>query len=303
MDFSLTDEQQELKAQARDVLAREGPSWERLAELGWLGVSVAEEHGGVGLTFVEEALLHEELGYALFDGPFLATALALPGLSAEEQERAAAGERRWSVEVRGLVPEWGRVDAVLTADGPAEPEGKALESIDPTRPLGRLARPGGGALSPRGLAALAAEAVGVAERVLELAVEHARTREQFGRPVGVYQAVSHPLADTYAETEFSRSLAYRAAWCVAEDDPQAALAAAAAKAYATEAAVAACERAIQVHGGIGFTWEHPLHRYYKRALWLEGFGARPHELRAQIAAELLGGAPERTATEEAAWTA
>jgi alkylation response protein AidB-like acyl-CoA dehydrogenase len=303
MDFSLTDEQQELKAQTRDVLAREAPSWERLAELGWLGVSVAEEHGGVGLTFVEEALLHEELGYALFDGPFLATTLALPGLSAEEQERAAAGERRWSVEVRGLVPDWGRVDAVLTADGPGGPEGEALESIDPTRPLGRLARPGGGALSPRGLAALAAEAVGVAERVLELAVEHARTREQFGRPIGVYQAVSHPLADTYAETEFSRSLAYRAAWCVAEDDPQAALAAAAAKTYATETAVAACERAIQVHGGIGFTWEHELHRYYKRALWLEAFGARPHELRAQIAAELLSGAPERTATEEAAWTA
>jgi alkylation response protein AidB-like acyl-CoA dehydrogenase len=115
--------------------------------------------------------------------------------------------------------------------------------------------------------------------------------------------VSHPLADTYAETEFSRSLAYRAAWCVAEDDAEAARAAAAAKAYATETAVAACERAIQVHGGIGFTWEHPLHRYYKRALWLEAFGARPHELRAQIASELLSGAPDRTATEEAAWTA
>jgi alkylation response protein AidB-like acyl-CoA dehydrogenase len=151
-------------------------------------------------------------------------------------------------------------------------------------------------LGPRGLAALAAEAVGVASWALEAAVEYVRTREQFGKPIGTYQAVSHPLANTYAETELARSLAYWAAWCVAEDDPQAQTAAAAAKAYASEAAVAACERAIQAHGGIGFTWEHVLHRYYKRALWIESFGARPHELRAEIAETLVG-------AEEAAWTA
>jgi alkylation response protein AidB-like acyl-CoA dehydrogenase len=329
VDFSLTDEQQELQAQAGEVLAGEPPPWQQLAELGWLGVSVSEEHGGAGLSFLEEALLHEQLGYALFDGPLLATLLAIPGLEPGEQARAVAGERRWSIEVRGLVPEWGRVDAVLTEGGPADPIGEALESIDPTRPVGRLgsrggtsqfpqtpstgplrgqapSAPGGGELSPRAAAALACEAVGVARRALELAVEHASTREQFGRPIGVYQAVSHPLADTYAESELARSLAYWAAWCVAEDEPQAPLAALAAKAYATEAAVAACERAIQIHGGIGFTWEHVLHRYYKRALWLEAFGGRPHEQREALAAALLdeGAAPGRsTATEEAAWTA
>jgi hypothetical protein len=137
------------------------------------------------------------------------------------------------------------------------------------------------------LAALALEAVGIAAKALELGVEYAKTREQFGRPIGVYQAVSHKLADTYVETELARSLAYWAAWCVAEDDEQARLAASAAKAFATEAAVAACERSIQVHGGVGFTWEHPLHRFYKRALWLEGFGPRPSELRAEIADTLL----------------
>jgi alkylation response protein AidB-like acyl-CoA dehydrogenase len=307
VDFSLDAEQQELHAQAREVLAGEPPSWQEVAELGWLGVSVPEEHGGAGLSFVEEALLHEQLGYALFDGPLLSTLLAVPELEPEEQERAAAGERRWSVEVRGLVPEWGRVDSVLTESSPAEPAGEELDSIDPTRPLGRLAKPGGGELSPRGAAALAAEAVGVARKALELAVEHASTREQFGKPIGVYQAVSHPLADTFAESELARSLAYWAAWCVAEGDPQAQLAAAAAKAYATEAAVAACERAIQIHGGIGFTWEHVLHRYYKRALWLEAFGGRPHEQREAVAAALLdehaAGDATRTATEEAAWTA
>src|SRR5262249_12690032 len=82
------------------------------------------------------------------------------------------------------------------------------------------------------LAALALEAVGIAAKVLELAVEHAKAREQFGRSIGVYQAVSHPLADTYVETELARSIAYWAAWCVSEDDAQAPIAVAAAKIYA-----------------------------------------------------------------------
>ena len=112
---------------------------------------------------------------------------------------------------------------------------------------------------------MAAEAVGIAQRALDLGIEHAKTREQFGKPIGTYQAVSHPLAQTYTDVELARSLAYWAAWCVANEDDRAPLAAAAAKAFATEAAVVACERSIQVHGGTGFTWEHPLHRFYKRA--------------------------------------
>ena len=128
----------------------------------------------------------------------------------------------------------------------------------------------------RAFAALALEAVGIAQRALELAVEYAKAREQFGKPIGIYQAVSHPLADSYVDTELARSLAYWAAWCVAEDGrarrrsrPRAA------KAYAAEVAVTVCERSIQVHGGIGFTWEHPLHRYYKRAQWIQGYGGYP----------------------------
>jgi Acyl-CoA dehydrogenase, C-terminal domain len=137
------------------------------------------------------------------------------------------------------------------------------------------------------LAALALEAVGIGKRALELAVEYAKDREQFGRKIGVYQAVSHQLADTFVETELARSLAYWAAWCVAEDDEQAPVAAAAAKAYAADAAVAACERSIQVHGGIGFTWEHVLHEYYKRALWIQAYGGHARVQRAKIAAWLL----------------
>jgi alkylation response protein AidB-like acyl-CoA dehydrogenase len=137
------------------------------------------------------------------------------------------------------------------------------------------------------LAALSLEAVGIAHKALELGVEHAQTREQFGRKIGVYQAVSHRLADTYVETELARSLAYWAAWCVAEDDELAPVAVAAAKAYAGDAAVAACERSIQVHGGMGFTWENVLHRYYKRALWIQAFGGYARVHRARVAEHLL----------------
>jgi alkylation response protein AidB-like acyl-CoA dehydrogenase len=139
------------------------------------------------------------------------------------------------------------------------------------------------------LVAVSLEAVGIAAKALELGVEHAKTREQFGRPIGVYQAVSHPLADTYVETELARSLAYWAAWCVAEGDEQTAIAAAAAKSFCGDTAVLACERSIQVHGGIGFTWEHVLHRYYKRALWIQAHSGYSRHHRARIADWLLGG--------------
>jgi alkylation response protein AidB-like acyl-CoA dehydrogenase len=142
------------------------------------------------------------------------------------------------------------------------------------------------------LAALSLEAAGIAAKALELAIEHAKTREQFGRPIGVYQAVSHPLADTYVETEMARSLAYWAAWCIAEADEQAPIAVAAAKSFCGDTAVASCERSIQVHGGIGFTWEHVLHRYYKRALWIQSFRGYSRHQRARIAEWLLDGPGE-----------
>jgi alkylation response protein AidB-like acyl-CoA dehydrogenase len=251
MDFALNEIQQELKDQARAWLAEKYPldrdweqqddRWPELEQLGWLDVAEAE------LGFVEEALLLEEMGYALYPGPYLA-------------------------HVTGQTDVFG--------------SGGEIETVDPTRPLKRM--PNGTAETPRLRAGIAAEAVGVAQRALDLGVEHAKTRMQFGKPIGTYQAVSHPLAQTYTDVELARSLAYWAAWCIAEEDEQAAIAAAAAKAFATEAAVAACERSIQAHGGIGFTWEHALHRFYKRALWLEGFGTRPAQLRLEVADALLG---------------
>jgi alkylation response protein AidB-like acyl-CoA dehydrogenase len=137
------------------------------------------------------------------------------------------------------------------------------------------------------LAALSLEAVGISAKALELAVEYAKERQQFGKPIGTYQAVSHKLSDTYVETELARSLAYWAAWCVAEGDDQVGVACAAAKAFCGDAAVAACERSIQVHGGIGFTWEHVLHEYYKRALWIQAQHGYAAKHRARIASHLL----------------
>ena len=260
MDFALNEIQQELKTQARSWLGERYPldrdwdgaqddRWSELRELGWLDVAEA------GLGFVEEALLLEEMGYAMYPGPYLA-------------------------HVNG-----GRIELNGLAYG--GDEGELVQSVDPSRPLRRTSAKESHE-PPRLRAAMAAEAVGIAQRALELGIEHASTRQQFGKPIGVYQAVSHQLANTYADVELARSLAYWAAWCVAEDDEQAAVAAAAAKAFATEAAVAACERSIQVHGGIGFTWEHALHRFYKRALWLEGFGSRPADLRLEVADAVLG---------------
>jgi alkylation response protein AidB-like acyl-CoA dehydrogenase len=140
----------------------------------------------------------------------------------------------------------------------------------------------------RALAALSLEAVGIAQRCLELSIAYVSERKQFDKPIGTYQAVSHQVANIYADLEIARSLAYWAAWCVDTDDTQAEVAVAAAKSAAGQAAVLACERAIQVHGGIGFTWEHVLHLFYKRAQWIDTFEGSGAAQRAEIANSLLG---------------
>jgi alkylation response protein AidB-like acyl-CoA dehydrogenase len=114
-------------------------------------------------------------------------------------------------------------------------------------------------------AALCAEMVGGAAHVLETSVDYAKTRHQFGKPIGIYQAVSHKLADMLLEVESARSVTYYAAWAVEADAPDRALAASIAKAYTSDAYRRAAGDGIQVHGGIGFTWEHDMHLYFKRA--------------------------------------
>ncbi|MGA8016636.1 MAG: acyl-CoA dehydrogenase family protein [Candidatus Dormiibacterota bacterium] len=162
-----------------------------------------------------------------------------------------------------------------------------LRSLDPTRNLARLGfddvevdvtrvlgTPGHGFSTLRraldvAAVAVSAELCGVAQRAMELSVEHAKNRRQFGRPIGSYQAISHRCADMLVQVESARSLTYHAAWALEHDQVAAPLAVSMAKAYAGDAARWVTSTAIQVHGGIGFTWEHDAHLLFKRAKWGE----------------------------------
>jgi alkylation response protein AidB-like acyl-CoA dehydrogenase len=342
MYFDLNDEQQAIRAAARDFLAAryrsgrirelvetehgfEQPDWEEMAELGWPGLALPERWGGQGLGIVELAVLFEEMGYALAPSPLLSTTVAGLALAArgtdEQRERwlrpLAAGEARatlalfdagapaaigdFAMEARqdgdGLVLDGEKVlvmDAaaadlllVATADGRRHivergAEGLAIsaeQSLDPTRRLHSV-RFDGVRVGPeatlsgeqadylpvlwRACVAVAAESTGVAQRTMEMAVSYARERQQFGRPIGAYQAVSHRCAQMLLETENSRSVVYGAAWA-ADADPEALpLAASMAKAYASDTGWRVPHASLQVHGGIGFTWEHDLHFFLKR---------------------------------------
>jgi alkylation response protein AidB-like acyl-CoA dehydrogenase len=279
LDFSFTAEQDDLRREARAFLeANPAPSMKQLAELGWVGILRGD------FTFLDAAVLFEELGRALYEGPYVLNEVA-----------GQPGDEVWSIEIDGFVPQLGEVSRVLTPSMTAEQaQGDGVATVDETLHLGRLS-PNGAEVAQgewtdvrrRLLAALALEAVGIGSKANELALAYVSEREQFGKKIGSYQAISHSLVDGYVAVELSRSLAYWAAWCVAENDAQVDLAVAAAKSQAAEAAVLACEKSIQAHGGIGFTWEHPLHRYYKRALWLEGALGYGREHRAEVAASLL----------------
>jgi alkylation response protein AidB-like acyl-CoA dehydrogenase len=280
VDFSFTPEQDDLRREARGFLeANPAPTMAQLRDLGWVGVLRSDD-----FTFLDAAVLFEELGRALYEGPYVLNEVA-----------GQPGDQTWSIEIDGFVPHLEQVDRVLTPDMQATPaEGTAVQTVDETLKLGKLSSNGTEAAQGewrqvrlRLLAALALEAVGIGTKAVELARAYAGEREQFGKKIGQYQAVSHSIVDAYVGVELARSLAYWAAWCVAEADAAAPLACAAAKSQAAEAAVDACERSIQVHGGIGFTWEHVLHRYYKRALWIESALGYGREHRAEVAASLL----------------
>ena len=280
MYFSFTPEQEDLRNEARAFLeSSPSPSMERLAELEWVGILRSDEY-----TFLDAAVLFEELGRVLYEGPFVLNEVA-----------AQPGDETWSIEIDGFVPHLDQVARVLTPDMKSgEARGEPVATVDETLGLGLLSPNGTDAaegtwpeVRRRLLAALALEAVGIGSKVTEMAIAYVSEREQFGKKIGTYQAISHAIVDAYVAVELARSLAYWAAWCVAVDDEQVDLAVAAAKSQAAEAAVLACETSIQAHGGIGFTWEHPLHRYYKRALWLEGALGYGREHRAEIAASLL----------------
>ena len=267
-------------------------AWKEMCELGWAGIFIDEAHGGQELGTVELIILMEELGYALAPVPFLsnsAAGLAIQAAGSDEQRERwlpglASGELRGTVGLlRGgearLVPDAAEADlivlagedgAVVAERGAAEVE--VFEALDATRRFAHVRAEAGDALPgdvqpalDRICAAVAAENVGVAQRAMEMAVDYARERKQFDRPIGSYQAVSHRCAQMLLEVEGSRSAAYYAAWCADAEPDSLAQAASMAKAYASDAGWRVCTSSLQVHGGIGFTWEHDLHFYLKRA--------------------------------------
>jgi alkylation response protein AidB-like acyl-CoA dehydrogenase len=137
-----------------------------------------------------------------------------------------------------------------------------------------------------GLAALAAEQVGGARRLLEMSVEYAKVREQFGRPIGSFQAIKHKCADMLVEVESSTSAAYAAGAALDENSSESALLASLAKAYCSEAYCHVAAENIQIHGGIGFTWEHPAHLYFRRAKSSEMLLGTPTHHRERMLEEL-----------------
>jgi alkylation response protein AidB-like acyl-CoA dehydrogenase len=153
----------------------------------------------------------------------------------------------------------------------AEASVERVDTIDDTRPYSRVSANGGEALEgdvqgglDRVAVALAGEMVGLAQKSLEMAVEYAKDRQQFGRPIGAYQGVSHNCAQMLMETESARSLTYYAGWAADNEPESLPVAASMAKAYASDAAFRVPARSLQVHGGIGFTWEHDLQFFLKR---------------------------------------
>jgi alkylation response protein AidB-like acyl-CoA dehydrogenase len=286
--------------------------WRQISELGWPGIAIPEEDGGQGLGTVELVILSEELGYACAPTPFLSTAagglLLSEGGSDEQRSRwlagIASGETIAASEATqdggALVPDAQVASVLLLAEGDrariVEAEAAEIEPldlIDSTRRYARVSADGGdslpGEIAPaidRVMVAVAAELVGIAQRAQEMAVSYAKEREQFGRPIGAYQAVSHRCAEMLWDTEEARSLTYYAAWAADAEPESLPLAASMAKARASDAAWSVTAAALQVFGGIGFTWEHDLHFLLKRARvtgTLYG-GARVHRDRvAQLA--------------------
>ncbi len=348
MDFGFSEEQEELRTAVRRFLAEKSPEsevrrlmdttegydpavWQQMAEqLGLQSLTIPEEFGGSGFSYLELTVVLEEMGAALLCAPFFSSvALAanalltsgdleakkayLPGIASgsviatlallEDNGRMDAGAIEcaasptsdgWALDghktfvldghLADLVVVVARSDEgvslfVVQGDAPGL-ERSALPTLDLTRKQARLeftgtpavligssggAEPGLAKTLDLAAVALAAEQVGGARQVLDSSVEYAKARIQFGKPIGSFQAIKHKCADMLMEVESAKSAAYYAAWVASEDSEELSVVASLCKSYCSEAYFHAAAENIQIHGGIGFTWEHPAHLYFKRA--------------------------------------
>jgi len=373
MNLDTSAEQRELRESVRRFLAERAPLtrvrelmettggtdpdvWRQAsAQLSLPGIAVPEEYGGAGFSFAEQAIVLEELGAALFTGPYLASAVLaatallasddteakkdlLPGIAAGETvatlaftedggswdpasirlaatQKAQQTQNGWRLDGhKSFVLDGHTADLILavattgtglslfavnaTADGLTR---RPLPTLDQTRKLARLAFSDVKArlVGEQGAArsvldrtldvaalALAAEQLGGAQRALDMAVAYAKVRRQFGRPVGSFQAIKHRCADLLLEVESLRSAVGYAAAAVAAGSTEVPVLAPLVKAYASEVYSHVAGENIQIHGGIGFTWEHDAHLYLKRAKASELFFGDGSYHRARLATRI-----------------
>jgi alkylation response protein AidB-like acyl-CoA dehydrogenase len=307
VDFELSDDQRALQEAARDLLdgyasptqvrahltsdqPYDAKLWTAMVEQGWMGITLAEAKGGLGLGWVEAAVLLEEVGRHVAPAPFLSSLLALEALAAAGEDDwvqrlvsgAAVGCAAWTTNAPVIGASAADVAVIagptalqlVELDEGAGGRPGAEPAMDGTRTLAwlkdRPARQIGGAdaaqaLLDRAAVGFSAEMLGGAARILEMAAEYAKDRIQFGQPIGSFQAVKHRCADMVVDVEGMRSATWYAAWCLAAGDPDASVAASAAKIWCSDAARRVMASGLQIHGGIGFTWEHDLHLYLKRS--------------------------------------
>ncbi len=339
MEFTFSDEQEALREAVRSFLANESPTayvramledevatsdavWNQLVELGWTGLLVPEELGGLGLGLVDLAVVLEEMGRVPFPGPYLSSAvfatIAARRLGLDDQLRSlAAGATRGTVAVdelghgdpvdrvrtrakrkggqwrlHGLKPvvlDGASADWVLiparTQEGLGTflleaPQGEPVPTWDHTRRVarldldGRVVEPVGGDADHTAVwrrivddanVALCCDLLGVMEQAHHLAVEYAKVRVQFDRPIATFQVIKHKAVDMLHAIELTRVGTHYAAWTSDVDEPRRAEAVAMAKGFVTEAANAVCAESIQIHGGVGFTWDCDAHLHYRRA--------------------------------------
>jgi alkylation response protein AidB-like acyl-CoA dehydrogenase len=345
VNFSFTPEQDAFRAEARRFLservdvraqialpgAHDPALWKEMAALGWLGLYIPAEYGGLGSTFVDLCVLLEEAGRALLPGPLTSTVIggAVPVLlcGTEEQRarllpRIASGEdvaafadtdaaRAEGNHIRGtrkLAFAAGVADWMIVVPGDAGsfivPKESFtttfIETADLTRPRYQVEFDGTGepmesadlsGFEIRGRVGAAAEMVGTAAAALEMAVAYAKDRQQFDRPIGSFQAIKHKAADMLRAVEAARLAVYNAAAAIDEASPDAAMMSSIAKASASDAVLRCTADNIQIHGGIGVTWEHDAHLYYRRAIAAALMFGSPEKHRDLVARALFEGLP------------
>lgn len=297
-DSTFAEFHDELRSVAADLLAKDREiGWPVLAEAGWTGLEIAEEFGGAGAGFTETAVVCEEIGRAAASTGYLGTVLAVGALNmvsagGDLLTGVASGDIRPALVLDGFdlregklygtaefVPDAAGADRLLiVADGVViEATGLTVTPqpvVDETRNMATVSADGQPStvlgpvdvqvLRDRAAVAVACDSLGLAQAMLDATVSYVKVRNQFGRPIGSFQAVKHACADMAVSLAVSRQLVTVAVQAVAAG-ADAGVAASMAKAHATGAAVDIAGKAMQLHGGIGYTWESGIHVYLKRA--------------------------------------